>query len=114
MDIYGYEMDPYVRKGKGRARRAQVVAARGRKGPPVADGGGAPRVTVCTTSTAGGVVFTAPLAGVVGEGVRRRSTAPHSSVCQGLFDELEFSDWQYNKTVTQRNAQNHTEFSLFS
>ena len=110
------EMDPYVRKGKGRARRAQALAAGARKGPPAA-GGGAPRVNVCN-STAASVVFTAPPAGVVGEGIRRSTAEPRITVCQGLCDELEFSDWKYYHSLTLSNAisnvHSQPEFSFFS
>ena len=110
------EMDPYVRKGKGRARRAQAIAAGARKGPPAA-GGGAPRVNVCN-SKAASVVFTAPPAGVVGEGIRRSTAEPRITVCQGLCDELEFSDWKYYQSLTLSNAisnvHSQPEFSFFS
>ena len=109
-------MDPYVRKGKGRARRAQALAAGVRKGPPAA-GGGVPRVNKCS-STAAGVVFTAPPAGVVGDGIRRSTAAPRVTVYQRLCDELEFSDWKYNNSLAISNVtasvRNQLEFSFFS
>ena len=109
-------MDPYVRKGKGRARRAQALAAGVRKGPSAA-GGGVPRVNECN-NTAAGVVFTAPTAGVVGEGIRRSTAEPRITVCHGLYDELEFSDWKYDNSLVISNAipnvRNQLEFSFFT
>ena len=116
-DLTGYvARDPYVRRGKGRARRAQALAAGVRKGPPAA-GGGVPRVNECN-STATGVVFTAPPGGVVGEGIRRSTAEPRVTVCLGLCDELEFSDWKYNNSLAISNVttsvRNQPEFSFFS
>ena len=108
------EMDPYARKGKGKAWKARVLAERARKGPPTAVARAVPFVPACTSNIAheGGVVgdSTRPV-GVVGEGLSRAldhhkraggaersellsvsQLTPRITVCQGLFDELEFSD----------------------
>ena len=39
---------------------------------------------------------------------------PHISVCQGLFDELEFSEWKHEHVDRMRDARNQPAFSLFS
>ena len=76
-----------------------------------------PRVNECN-NTAAGVVFTAPPAGVVGEGIRRSTAEPRVTVCQGLCDELEFSDWKSDNNLAISNAipnvRNQLEFSFFS
>ena len=76
-----------------------------------------PRVNECN-STAAGVVFTAPPAGVVGDGIRRSTAAPRVTVCQGLCDELEFSDWKYDNSLAISNVipnvRNQPGFSFFS
>ena len=115
-------MDPFVRKGKGKARRARVREDAARKGPPVR-----------AVAVAGPV-------GVVGEGARSNTpgriareggvsllpvsqcTPPQRiSVCQGKFDELEFLEWQSNNHDSTSNAthimhdtRNQPEFSYFS
>ena len=103
---------------------ARIKAETGRKGPPVR------------------AEEVARPVGVVGEGLRsgsapghhkRAGGAEHSdllsvsqltpriSMCQGLFDELEFSDWQYEQSSVHdipinlmRDARNQPAFSLFS
>ena len=140
------EMDPYVRKGKGKAWKARVLAERARKGPPVAGARAVPRVPACISNIAreGGVGggSTRPV-GVVGEelssasdhhnraGGAERSElvsvsqlTPRISVFQGLFDELEFSDWYYEQYSgfslrdipinLMRDTRNQPAFSLFS
>ena len=66
------EMDPYARKGTGKAWKGLVPAERARKGPPSAVARAVPFVPACTSNIAqdGGVVgdSTRPV-GVVGEGL---------------------------------------------
>ena len=116
------EMDPFVRKGKGKAWRARLREKAARKGPPVR-----------AVAVAGPV-------GVVGEGARSNTpgriareggvsllpvsqcTSPQRiSVCQGKFDELEYLEFKSNNhdpssnvTHVMHDARNQPEFSYFS
>ena len=115
------EMDPFARKGKGKAWRVRVRAEEARKGPPVR------------------AEEVAEPVGVVGEGARSNTpghvtresgvsvlpvsqcTPPQQiSVCQGMFDELDFLEWRFqqngssNKPNTMHDTRNQPEFSYFS
>ena len=115
------EMDPFVRKGKGKAWRARVRAEGAQKGPSP------PFVPACTITAGCGVVGEgARPVGVVGEGLRSirvggghlppvsQCTPPqHSPVYPDstnrppFIDELEFIEWKHD-------TRNQPEFSFFS